>query len=209
MFCTHCGQKGGGNFCAHCGTKMDGAAELPSGDWQQEIHYHTLLCYPEVRQRIANSAAQAKKGLSGEEFLELCDNVYKPLVGVSLSTMANIIVPIYAKLGVQTGKARSITLSLPCGEAIVRVLCSLASRRRELKNVEQAEDGCVIQATLPSDIWAWAGEIIVCLHRQPTGVLIDASIKIPGQWYDWGKSATAMQQLCDDVAQLPPVLKVA
>jgi hypothetical protein len=67
--------------------------------------------------------------MSGEQLLELCDKAFVPLVGVSLSTMASIVVPIYSRLGVWTGKSRSEVLSAPIGKVLVQTSWADAALR--------------------------------------------------------------------------------
>ncbi|QDV77311.1 hypothetical protein [Botrimarina mediterranea] len=99
----------------------------------------------------------------------------------------------------KTGKERSDTVATPVGEAIVRVLCSLARRGQEVLGVEQHDDGCTITATLPSDVWALGGKMIVAVRRDARGARIDAATLIEGQWIDWGKSKRRLELLLSDV----------
>ncbi len=209
MYCSHCGAKAANKFCANCGQPLDG---LPANsiacvepvaamlsDWREETRYDELLRHSAVRERIEAAASGAKKGMTGEAWLELFDKAYEPLVGIKLSTVASIVNPLYARLGIQTGKERSEWLDLSIGVAIVNALCSLARYNRTLKTVHPASDGCVIEATLPSDIWSFAGDLIITIQQRGTGAQIDAATKIPGQFYDWGKSAKCLEQLFDDL----------
>ena len=114
-----------------------------SQDWADEVRYSVLLHFPEVRYDIARHAAQARKGLSGEQFLKGCDVAFVPLTGVSLSTVASIVVPIYSRIGIRTGKKRNELVGRPTGKVLVAAICSLARYGRALKQVHQGEDGCV------------------------------------------------------------------
>lgn len=205
MFCSHCGAEAANKFCSNCGQPLGlklrvDAPHAQVADWHHEVRYEVLLNFPEVRERIASAAAQAKKAMTGEQWLELFDKAYVPLVGVSLSTVASICSPIYAKMGIQTGKQRSQLLAIPSGTVIVNSLCSLARNNRALKTVHPASDGCVIEATLPSDIWSFAGDLLITVHQQPGATQVDAATKIPGQLYDWGKSSKCLDQLFGDLS---------
>jgi hypothetical protein len=204
MYCSHCGTQASGNFCAACGTRLAGAA-APSGDWRREVRYHVLLHFPEVRDMIAASAAQAPRaGMTGEAFLELGDKAFQPLAGVSLSTVQSIAVPIYTRLGIQTGKARSQAYREPPGAMLVAAICSLARRRRELTQVHQGEDGCVLEAAIPSDWRSFAGTLLVSVARGGEATILEATAKIPGQLYDWGKSAQCLSELFADLQTSEP-----
>jgi hypothetical protein len=71
-----------------------------------------------------------------------------------------------------------------------------------MQKVHQGEDGCVIEATLPSDIWSLAGELIVSIHRCPPGTQVEAEAKIAGQLYDWGKCQKCLDGLFADMPGL-------
>ena len=197
-FCSQCGRRAQGNFCSGCGHSLravvdEGAA---AADWRHEVRYDVIASVAEVEQRVGHAAAQAKKGLSGEQFLSLAENLTP---GVPLEKLAGVVQPLYASWGVKTGKERSDVVTAPVGEAIVRVLCSLARRGQEVLGVEQHDDGCTITATLPSDLWALGGKMTVAVRRDPRGARIDAATRIDGQWFDWGKSRKRLESLLSDV----------
>jgi hypothetical protein len=220
MYCSNCGTQATGNFCHACGARLVGAAAATAApqpvddgrpkppqrivrhDWEHEIRYDVLLHFTEVRDLIAQHAAQCRKAMTGEQFLSLCDTAFKPLTGVSLSTVVSIAAPIYSRLGIRTGKAHAEVVARPAGKALVAAICSLARHGRKLKEVHQAQDGCVLEATLPSDLWSLGGELVVSVRRHGPGTLVEGTTKIPGQLYDWGKSKQCLQQLFDDVKML-------
>jgi hypothetical protein len=208
-FCSNCGAKSPGKFCSECGTNVSGptlAIEpldvLPVDDWADEVRYSILLHFAEVRDEIARFAAQAKKGLSAEEFLKACDLAFKPLTGVSLSQIATIAAPISSRLGIRMEKKRNWSIKRPIGKVLVATLCSMARHGQTLKNVQQAQDGCIFEATVPSDIWSFAGEFVVSIHRDTGRTHVEGSVKIPGQLYDWGKSQQSLDRLYQDLQTL-------
>jgi hypothetical protein len=161
-----------------------------------------LLRIPEVRDLISRHAARSRKGLSGEAFLELCEKVYSPIPGVSLSKLSAVIAPLYDRMGIHTGKTRTEMLAVPVGRALVAVLCSLAQHGWTLKDVHQAEDGCGLEAVLPSDFRSFDGDIIVSVRTHGNGTQVEAATRIPGQWFDWGKSQQCLNQLFADLHEL-------
>lgn len=66
-----------------------------------------------------------------------------PIRSVSLLKLSRVVVPIYARLGMWTGKRRSEVLSSPIGKVVVASVCSLARHGRSLQRVHQGEDRCV------------------------------------------------------------------
>jgi hypothetical protein len=202
MYCTNCGVQGNGNFCAACGTRHAGAADgtalevTRAGEWQDEVRYSVLIRCAAVRDRIAKNSALAGKSMTGEEWLALCDKAFNPLYGVSLKTVATIAAPIYAKMGVKTGKVRTDVLTQPPGRGIVGVLCAFARNGLPLGEVHQCERGCVLEAKLPSDLWALMdGQLVVTVERVGVVTMVDAATTIPGQLYDWGKSTRCLDRL--------------
>ncbi len=218
MFCSNCGAEAEGNFCWKCGARLNagpgqpgqasatpqpGAPPVPPPlpetprDWSHEVVYEKLIRVPEVRELIDKNAAMARKRMSGEEFLALADKII-PL-GFSLEKLTAVAQPIYVHLGAKTGKERGETLAAPAGKVIVAALCSLARNGQALKQVHQSEDGCLLEATLPSDLWSFEGDLLVSIRTSGPGTRIDGTTKICGQMYDWGKSKRCLEGLFADV----------
>jgi hypothetical protein len=122
-----------------------------------------------------------------------------PLTGVSISTIASIATPLFTALGIKTGKRRIESVRRPVGQVIVAVLCSLARHGQEVQKVHQGRDGCVIEAVLPSDLWSFAGELVVSVAATEEGAQVEAGTKIGGQLFDWGKSRRCLDQLFTDI----------
>ena len=204
MFCSECGVKAGGKFCWSCGGALQrpaGCEDLPAPiDWTVVTDYQAIVRIPEVRERIARHAAMSKKRMSGEQFLDVCEKLFSPLTGgVPLASIATFAQPLYAKLGLKTGKSHSERFDEPPGKVIVAVLCSLAQGGQELRKAISAADGCVIEASLPSDICSLNGELTVVVRPDGAGTIVDAAATIKGQLYDWGKSRRALEHLFHDV----------
>lgn len=207
MYCSECGQPARGKFCSHCGAPLipsqPAEALTPNAivpDWDREVHYDVILNYPGVRETIERHAREAPQRLSGEKFLQLAEKVMP--TGVPLESLAAVVQPLYARLGIKTGKERVQELSAPVGKAIVRTLCSLASHGQIVRSVTQANDGCLFEAELPSDIFAMEGKFLVSVRR--TGFEL-AEVRgitcIEGQLYDWGKSKRCLEQLFRDLGR--------
>lgn len=216
MYCSECGAKARGKFCSSCGTRLEsggaanggtgGLEHCPAdetGDWTQTIDYAALLRYREVRERIEAAAAEAQAGVTGEQFMEFCEEALKPLtiVPIPYNAIAKIAQPMAAKWGLKTEKARTRLFSSPPGVVVVGVLCSLARRGHKLKQARQMDGACVLDAELTSDMFALTGELRITVRRdRDGGTWVEAATHIPGQAFDWGKSNRRLEQLMDDVA---------
>jgi hypothetical protein len=211
MYCSECGHPAKGKFCSHCGTPLDAAdqaiehivpaevvavAELVI-EWDREVNYETLMRDPQVRQQIDLCSLQAPKRMSGEQFLALADKLVP--MGISMEGLAGLIQPLYANLGVKTGKERAELVDVPVGQVIVRTLCSLARHGQKLRQVKQAPDGCAIEAALPSDLLSMEGDLLVFVHRRERGAQVAAQTRIAGQFFDWGKSTRCLERLFTDL----------
>jgi len=209
MYCHQCGTKAHGNFCSNCGTRLIAPEPAPANgpdipppplaDWSHELRYDILLLQPEVRQRIAENASRSQKKMTGEQFLALSDKALQPIIGVSLETVTSIAIPLYSALGIQTGKNQKTTFTAPPGKTIVACLCALARRGQELDKVEQGEDGCVLKATIPSDVFSFSGELLITIQHHAPRTTVEAGTIIKGQLYDWGKSKRILEKFFQDI----------
>lgn len=209
MFCSECGAQAAGKFCSACGTKLQ-PNEAPSPetialptDWSDIIEYEILLRIPEVRDLVAHAVSQSKKGMTGEEFLELSGQALGKMAGLPISlpmtSLAHFAQSTYAKLGIQTGKSRSEFIAKPPGRILVTLLCSLARAGRTVRSAHQLTDGCILVAALPSDLFALEGDLIVTVGRAPGGTRVEAKTEIKGQLFDWGKSTRCLDALIIDL----------
>lgn len=211
MFCSECGKQAQGKFCRHCGTPLGASADVapavieppPVIDWNTEVRYELLMRDPQVRAAIEEHARLAPKRMSAEQFLAIADKLIPQ--PVSMEAVAALAQPLWAKLGMRTGKELSGHVDAPVARVIVRALCSLARRGQPLKTASQGEHGCSLEAELPSDVFSMAGSLHVTLWRADRGTGVAASTNIDGQWTDWGKSRRCLEQLLNDLQQPDPI----
>lgn len=211
-FCSHCGHRASHKFCSACGKPLlclasvgtDDATEIDSTpietdrfDWINSTNIDRITNVPAVRQRIERAASSAKRGITSEQILSMCDSVM-PL-GIPLEKIASIAQPLTASLGIKTGKQQAEEIAAPIGETIVRVLCSLARHGQQVHGMEQADDGCTITATLPSDFFALEGKVVVTIRREAGLSLVEGATLIEGQWMDWGKSRRRLATLFGEI----------
>lgn len=206
MFCSECGKPVARKFCSHCGAPIaiaesvvDDAPVEVEPEWDREVQYETILRFPGVRETIACHARQSTKRMTGEQFLKLADK-FVPL-GVPLEELAALAQPLYARLGIKTGKQRAHHVQAPVARVIVRALCSLARHGQSLRGVTQAVDGCLFEATLPSDLFSLQGDLHVSVRRNGSQSEVCAATRISGQLYDWGKSTRCLDRLFTDLAR--------
>jgi hypothetical protein len=204
MFCSECGAKVSGKFCSACGRPLQADSSVDETivltvDWSNTIDYESLLGVAEVRDRIALSAAQSKKSMTGEEFLEMYGKALGKLAGLPVSlpmtSIAHFAQSTYAKMGIKTGKSRSEFIAKPAGDVIVSMLCSLARNGRALRGAHQLTDGCILVAALPSDLFALEGDLVIAIGRHANGTRVEAKTEIRGQLFDWGKSSRCLDSL--------------
>jgi len=206
MFCSECGKSVAGKFCSSCGARMaredaenSAVIDLDETHLDCNVQYETILRYPGVREMIERHARRAKQRVTGEQFLSLADNII-PL-GVPLEKLAAIAMPIYARLGIKTGKERSQQVPAPAGRVLVRVLCSLARNGQTVRGVTQANDGCLIEASLPSDLFSLEGDLLVSVERHGSQANVRGATCIRGQIFDWGKSNRCLDKLFADLTR--------
>jgi hypothetical protein len=178
---------------------MDVAAVDGAPAWDDEVRYEAILKFPGVRETIDRHARQATKRITGEQFLALADKLM-PL-GVPLEGLAAAAQPLYERLGIKTGKQQAQRVQAPVARVMVRALCSLARHGQSLRGVTQAADGCLLEATLPSDLLSFEGDFHVSLRRHGTETEVRAVTRIGGQLYDWGKSKRCLDRLFVDLAR--------
>ena len=205
MYCSNCGTKAQGKFCWQCGVPLTahGHALAPPFDDSAPFDLVAVGRSPEARELVARHAAQAGKRLTGEEFLKAFDKPFSALAGIPISPIATVAQKVNARLGVKTGKERVATIDRPARETFLALLCSLARNGQLVRALHTATDGCVVEAVLPSDMFAFEGTILVTLRRADPGTEVRASTIIPGQLFDWGKSNACLDTLLTDMRNIP------
>ncbi|MEE2922652.1 MAG: zinc ribbon domain-containing protein [Pseudomonadota bacterium] len=215
MYCTNCGQAlgDGHRFCAHCGTA---APQMPVGDtppsippqtidpaidWRNSMNVGEILNHPDVRARIVRVTGATPQGMTAEQFFKYAE----PLMaaagagGIPLAAIKDIALPLYSRLGLKMDRELSQGFRNTFGETLAAVLCSLASRSQPLVDISEAGDGCILNSRMASSIWSWEGNMIITLERRPEGTMMKATITVPGQSFDWGRSKRVLQDLIEDV----------
>ena len=224
MFCTQCGKAAAPEhvFCAGCGTRLAretapvmglmaavsepvAAAEpaLPwtGEDWRETTNYRVVLGHPEVKALIADAAKASKAGMSADEFMKLAQPILDASGsgGLPIKLIAEVAAPLYAKMGVKTGKDAKNGYATPYGRVLAAILCSLSSRNQTLMAVHEGTDGCVVQAEIPSSMTTWKGKLSMTLERKAEGTLVSSAVVFEGQSSDWGRSKRVLDDLHQDI----------
>lgn len=206
MHCPNCGALTSGNFCSDCGARL-APEEIPDHPviqlhWSSEKNYRQLINYPEVRALIARYADTSSQNLTADQIFRLVDLVVKPVFGISLKKVSDIYVPIYKKVGIKTGKSSAENFAMPAQEVIVKVLCSLAKNGYPLENMEQAVNGLVLLAKIPSDMKTWGGNAVITIEEAAAGSRVVIGVRFKGQLIDWGKSRSVINKILDDIRSI-------
>jgi len=221
MFCTQCGRAAQPEhfFCADCGTRLLRAGTPPSvdeppefpkmalavpwtgEDWRETTNYRVVLGHPEVKGLVADAAKASRASMSAEEFMNLAQPVLDASGSgsVPLKLIAEITTPIYAKMGVKTGKDTKNGYATPYGRALAAILCSLAGRNQTLVAIHEGTDGCVMQAEIPSSLTTGKGKLSLTVERKPEGTLVASAVVFEGQSSDWGRSKRVLDDLHQDI----------
>ena len=185
----------------------DGAPESSgdnAGAWRTSMHPGEIMEHPEVRARIEKVTGANPQGMTAETFYEIARPIMF-LTGTGpappLKLIRDVALPIYAKFGVKTQSEISQGFRNSFGETLAAVLCSLASRSQPVEDLAEAANGCVITSKMASSIWSWEGRMVIALETQAEGTLMKASITVPGQTSDWGRTKRALQDLVSDVTR--------
>ncbi len=204
IYCPECKEKIEGNYCSECGTKgldkskIDG---LVIKSWWEEKDLKLVVENPAVQDIIKHYIAQSKKSISADVFLKRIDLLLSPLAGVSVQKIADVSLPIYKKLGVKTGKSKTVVYTDVIQKVVVKVLCSLAKNNYPLLEAKEALNGMILIAEIPSDMKTFGGEVIISLQENEAEVEVRIDAKIKGQLFDWGKSKSVIKNIHRDIEE--------
>lgn len=221
MFCTNCGTQAANDhsFCSTCGSKLARSGNSPTtdsssttreqlqvnrhdkvDDWRMLTSAKDIFTHPQVVERIKRISGLSSTGMPASVILEqirIFDS--KGASKVAMGALTEVVLPFYSNLGIKKESEVSSDFPFSYQEALVAVLCSLASRSQPLRDLRDASNGFVVDAQLPASVWAWKGDFIITLENVNGGTRVCATINIPGQMFDWGKSNRTISNMFEDV----------
>jgi hypothetical protein len=164
--------------------------------WFHEHRVEVLLLNELVRSRIARYTNSSKPGGVLNEIERAFSSGRDGfLFGVALT--GSVLLQRASRM--HPGQKRTEEVSWPVGRAIVAVLCSLAIRNQELAEVTQVNDGCTLAAKISLSSFSIPGFLVVGIHGDENGSLIEAETQIPSGIIPWMKSKRILETLHDDI----------
>jgi len=219
VFCTNCGTQAASDhsFCSACGSKLESNSPVSTDnkhnneqrvvdrhagvkDWRMLTSSKEIFTHSQVVERIKRISGLSATGMPESEILaqiKLFDS--KEASTFAMGALTDVVLPFYSNLGIKKESEVISNFAISYQEALVAVLCSLASRSQPLRDLRDASDGFVVDAQLPTSIWAMKGDFIISLENVNGGTKVCANINIPGQMFDWGKSKRTISDLFADV----------
>ena len=119
--------------------------------------------------------------------------------GVPLKLITETASPMYARMGIKTGKKTRNGYATSFGQTLAAVLCSLASRNQTRAAPQEGADGCVVQAEFPSGLTTMKGKLCLTLERKPEGTRSSSAAVFEGQASGRGRAKRVRDELHQDI----------
>ena len=194
--------KATGEVCQSCGTKIVTSEALVIQPWIQERNYIQIIRHPEVLDLLLKYSSASKNKPSVKEVVGKLDLVFGAVSGLSLAYITEVVVPLYARLGIKTEKFDSIELTEPIQRVFVKAVCSLSKNNHALEEFHEAQDGVVLVGKIKSDMRNWGGKVFIELREEEGLVQAKVQTILKGQLYDWGKSKSIIKAILEDLQRL-------
>jgi len=179
----------------------------PSAEqWRYEHRVDALLNNPAVRFRIEQAAQSSSRPISGEQFAKNIFTAIGAIPGLHLVALASYAGGLAGRemskaFGMRVERAESMRYAQPIGQVTAALLCALARNGYPIKRVVQAEDGCFLEAVLPSNWQTWRGSI-ACTVRAGSGATeVQIGTEVRGQRVDWGRGKKVISTLLTEVGR--------
>jgi hypothetical protein len=160
----------------------------PIGPWQNEHRIDVLLNNHAVRFRIEQATQSSSRPMSFEQFVTKSSGVMWAIPGMHVAALFPLAAlagrQMWKALGVHVERAKSMTYHQAIGQVTVSVLCALARSGYPIQRTVQRDDGCILEAKLPSTWKYWGGTIACTVRSRFGGTEVKIVITIPGQLGD-------------------------
>lgn len=203
MYCHNCGFETKNENCPKCGTTIVKPGSKIITSWRKETDLKKVAKHPDVLDYIYEYSKLSNERISSQSLLDKFDLVFGTFTGISTNLIMEVAMPIYAKLGVKTGKKSEFVFELPINELFVRVLCAISANKKiEFNEFHQAKDGILIMSKVKSDLLTFKGDLIITLKEENHKIKAELNSVIKGQLYDFGKSKRLVSKILNDLKSI-------
>jgi hypothetical protein len=178
--------------------------------WQHSLRYDLLLADTQVRAILTAQAQFVKPPTTGDLFLVALDKLAAAPIGSATQSWLRSYQEVVAGFGIKTEKTRAQDFLAAPGLVLLAAICAAAREGMPLQGVRSNEESCALFAKLPRTTWSGEGEVLMTVTCLGAGTRIEASTRIPGVIYDYGKSNRkldglfrSIQSLCDSLCGAP------
>ena len=184
--------------------------------WQRSLRYDLLLADTQVRAILRAQAQFVKPPTTGDVFLVALDKLAAAPMGSAPQSWLRSYQEVVAGFGIKTEKTRVQDFLAAPGVVLLAAICAAAREGMPLQGVRSSEESCALFAKLLRTTWSGEGEVLMTVACLGAGTRIEASTRIPGVIYDYGKSNRkldslfrSIQSLCNSLGGAPGSLPVA
>ena len=203
MYCHNCGFETENESCPKCGTSIVKSDSKIITSWRKETDLKKVAKHPDVLDQIHEFSKLSNERINSQYLLDKFDLVFGTFTGASTNLIIEIATPIYAKLGVKTGKKSELTLDIPINEVFVKLLCAIsANKKLEFNEFHQAIDGLLIICKVKPDLLSYKGDLLITLKEKNHEVIAEFNLVIKGQLYDFGKSKRIIAKILTDLKSI-------
>lgn len=192
-YCSTCNETASGNFCSKCGAHLSPFTTLTSTqtiDWENEVDLRRLLSNAQV-QLMLNVAGERLQGraLPGDQWPFKIGTI---LPGASSS---NNFEETCQRLRYETGQHGTFVYDLPPGRTTVGIMCALNAYGFSVRSIQPLDNGCLLEATLPANLAAVGGGLLMQMEWSRQHSVINAGMRIPDQHWSWSRCERIITEL--------------
>ena len=163
------------------------------------IGFQNLLNDQQFQAFVDHYIRSEESNINIKEFLSLFDAFAKKHLSSPTSLRDSLIAwessPLKSIDRIKTGKAQVDILQFSVKRTLIALLCVLVGTGSRVYNMQEIENGFILRATVPADIWSFEGDAHISILSQGNGTKMKAIAEIKGQLYDWGKTKRWLNKL--------------